>query len=552
MPDNDQPEDFQHLPTAGGDADAAKRAKKAALWKEVAERRQTRVSTQPPVQQLAPQDESPHAEPLHDDWADLLSLDPDAPHAPMAPMEIPVTPQIVATPVEVETRGDVSSRKRSVIRQNAPPATEPEEETNTRVVFTKSKSAQGHSPAAETPAAEKKQRPTEAPPKPPTREKRLVETRDEDGTEKAKTPEDATADKPSPASAESASEPKKHGFLWEKWETWGGRSLAISLAVHALLIGTGGFLVVSQGLLDSQVDFLPGGTKQGEAASQELQHKIQQKKSPWLKKSPMRKIVSMNSISDIILPEDVPDLLDLPQSNDLLSGNKMGGSLGLGGAGGGFGKSMGLGSKGGMVFQPLSMFGREIKAKRLALILDVSGSMAPYLPRVIEEVDKVARDSIIILYAGCGLAKPPPKGLDGEELFRTSGSEFEKFWRMGGMASLQDARKFKFSPAEAIPSESIFRILSRRPQTWFIHYLGTDYTWVALLSEQVRQADALYWFSDFQDHVDFQQILTVKENLLRRKQKLYIQPYQHGTSFDLVKSQLVDPSGGDVIEAVFE
>jgi hypothetical protein len=103
-----------------------------------------------------------------------------------------------------------------------------------------------------------------------------------------------------------------------------------------------------------------------------------------------------------------------------------------------------------------------------------------------------------------------------------------------------------------IQGESIFRLLAKRQQTWFIHYVGTGYTWTALLSEQVRQADALYWFSDFQDRVDFQQVMTVKENLLRRKQKLYIQPYQHGTSFDLVKSQLVEPTGGDVIEAVLE
>ena len=82
--------------------------------------------------------------------------------------------------------------------------------------------------------------------------------------------------------------------------------------------------------------------------------------------------------------------------------------------------------------------------------------------------------------------------------------------------------------------------------------LGTGYTWTALLSEQVRQADAIYWFSDFQDRVDFQQVMVVKENLLRRKQKLYIQPYMHGTSFDLVKSQLVEPTGGDVIEAILE
>jgi hypothetical protein len=44
----------------------------------------------------------------------------------------------------------------------------------------------------------------------------------------------------------------------------------------------------------------------------------------------------------------------------------------------------------------------------------------------------------------------------------------------------------------------------------------------------------------------------VKENLQRRKQKLYIQPYGIGSGLDLVKSQLVEPTGGDVIETTFE
>lgn len=561
MPDNDHPEDFQHLPTADGGSDAARRAKKAALWKEVADRRQSRISApqptepepEPEPESLPPQDDFHHAAaPLHEDWADLLSLDPDAPHAPMAPMQMPVKAPVVSTPVEVETRGDVSSRKRSVIRRNAPPR--PETETHTRVIMATPKPARDEKPPVEKPQrAVVQEIAPETPPEPPVRKKRQPEPLEEDADEKVKSPDDSEANKDEadkkPAVPAEPSEPKKHGLLWEKWEAWGGRSLALSLLIHTLLIGTGGFIVVSQGLLDSQVDFLPGGSKQGEAASQELQHKIQQKKSPWLK-TPMRKIVSMTSISDIVLPEDVPDLLDLPKSNDLLSG-KMGGGLGLGGAGGGFGKGMGLGAKSGMVFQPLSMFGREIKAKKLALVLDVSSSMAPFLPRVIEEVDKVARDSIVVLYFGCGLDTPPPRGLEGEEVYRTSGSEFERFWRLGG-ATLAEGRKFKFSASDAIPSESMFRMLSRRPQTFFVHNVGLGYTWLALLSEQVRQADALYWFSDFQDHVDFQQVMTVKENLLRRKQRLYIQPYQHGSAFDLVKSQLVEPTRGDVIEATLE
>lgn len=362
------------------------------------------------------------------------------------------------------------------------------------------------------------------------------------GKDPIKESDDAVNDQPS--------ELKKKWL--DKWDTWGGRSLAISLVIHFFIIGAGGFLVVNQGLLDEQVDFLPGGSKQGAEASQALEHKVQQKKKTWLNKPvPMRKIASINSVSEIVLPDEVPDLLDLPESKDMMSSSM--GAAGLGGAGGGFGKGMGLGSKSGMVFQPLSMFGREIKAKKLALVLDVSGSMAPYLPRVIAEVDKVARESVVVLYVGCGLDKPPAKGLDGEDLYRTSGTEFEKFWRAGGMATLQEARRFKFSKSDVIPMESVYQVLAKRPNTWFVHYLGTNnYTWLALLSEQVRQADALYWFSDFQDPVNFQQVLTVKENLMRRKQKLYIQPYGIGSGLDLVKSQLVEPTGGEVIEAAFE
>lgn len=296
------------------------------------------------------------------------------------------------------------------------------------------------------------------------------------------------------------------------------------------------------------MDFLPGGgTQQSAAASQALEHKIQQKKSPWLKKAmPVRKIAAAGAISDIVLPDEMPDLLELPQSKDLLSGGgKLTAGMGLAGAGGGFGKSMGLGSQSGMVFQPFSMFGMQIKAKKLALVLDVSTSMAPHLPRVIEEVDKVAKGSVVILYFGCGLEPPPPQGLDGDEVYSTSSVEFEKFWRLGG-ASLEETRKFRIDPKNEIQNEAIFRMLSKRPQTYFIHNTGLGYTWLALLNDKVRLADGIYWFSDFQDRVDFRQVNIVRENLERRKQRLYMHAYMQGSSYDLVRTQLVEPTQGDV------
>lgn len=545
MPDL-PPDDFQHLPTA--DAEQA-RAAKAALWKKIADEKKR--SRQVQEEAAAEASVSVPSVPTSsaDGWAELFSTPPEE----LIPDSLPSLPSTPAAP----------ARKRSILRRSTPLVV-PEE------------------PAIAPPSSREEVFSTpSSPAEPPTSLDSAARAEPQDASETASAVEQASAtarpddSEPSheraaelPTSAKKQEQPdaepseESHrpagseppaatailiSLLRQKWIQWGGASLSLSLAIHALVLGIGGFLVVNQMTLDRQVDFLPGGTQQGQQASQALEHKIQQKKNPWLRKPvPMRKIAAIGSISDIVLPDEVPDLLELPDAGDMLSASKLGGA-GLGG--GGFGKGMGLGAKSGMVFQPLSMFGREIKAKRLALVLDVSSSMAPYLPRVIEEVDKVARNSVVVLFPGCGLDEPPRKGLDGEDVFRTNGSEFERFWRMGGMSSYDDARKFKFSRTDPIPSESIFTLLSKRPQTYFIHYVGTGYAWTALLSEQVRQADALYWFSDFQDHVDFSQLDIVREGLMRRKQKLYIQPYMRGSSYDLVKSQLVDPTGGEVIEA---
>jgi len=328
----------------------------------------------------------------------------------------------------------------------------------------------------------------------------------------------------------------------ERWEKWGGRSLALSICIHVLILSAAALIVVHQ-VMDRQIDFLPGGgSVQGAQAEQALQYKIQQKKNPWLKQSmPNRKLAVANSLSNVMLPTDVPDMLDFSSASKPLGGGAANGGFGLAGAAGGFGKGVGLGAKSGMTFGPL--FGLNIKAKKLAVVLDVSTSMTPHLERVVKEVDKVGKGSVVVLYFGCGL-EAPKKPLVGTKVFRTSSIEFEKFWRMGG-ATYMETAEYKIDSKKPIPSKDLFLQLSRRPQTYFVHNVGVGYTWLALLSDEVRNADGLYWFSDFQDTVDFKQIAVVLDNLKRRKQRLYIHSYGKGQYFDLVKSQLVVPTEGD-------
>ena len=346
---------------------------------------------------------------------------------------------------------------------------------------------------------------------------------------------------PPPRVTVEAGVPPKDSWR-ERWDKWGGHSLALSIGVHVVILTAAALIVVHQ-VMDRQIDFLPGGgSVQGAQAEQALQHKIQQKKNPWLKQSmPNRKLAVANSLNNLLLPTDVPDMLDFSSASKPLSGGPANGGFGLAGAAGGFGKGVGLGAKSGMTFGPL--FGLNIKAKKLAVVLDVSTSMTPHLERVVKEVDKVAKGSVVVLYFGCGL-EAPKKPLVGTKVFRTSSIEFEKFWRLGG-ATYMETAEYKIDTKKPIPSKDLFLQLSRRPQTYFVHNVGVGFTWLALLSDEVRNADGLYWFSDFQDTVDFKQIGVVLDNLKRRKQRLYIHSYGKGQYFDLVKNQLVVPTEGD-------
>jgi hypothetical protein len=225
--------------------------------------------------------------------------------------------------------------------------------------------------------------------------------------------------------------------------------------------------------------------------------------------------------------------------------------FGSAGAGGGFGNGIGTGGKSGVTFGPIMMFGKQINAKRIAVVLDVSRSMTPYLEKVVNELDRVARGSTVVLYYGCGLMRAD--GRVDETVQRTQSKDFERFWRIwqgDGMLGFsgQDLKKISFPPGEPIPLEDLFQFLSRRLGTYFLDYNGMDYAWSALLCNEVRSADAVYWFSDFEDDVDNRQMKTLAENMRLRRQRLFIHPQIHGSSFNEVVDQVVKVTGGEVVE----
>jgi hypothetical protein len=164
---------------------------------------------------------------------------------------------------------------------------------------------------------------------------------------------------------------------WRKLaEKIGIQSLGWSVGVHFFILLIAAFIGVSQ-VMDKQVDFLPGGSSpQSEAAAEELTHKIQQKKNPWLKSKPRLQAQTLNTA--ITLPEMPPlDMPDFSKINDRMDLSKVGGALGVGkplgmgtgGAGGGFGGGIGRGGR-------FSFVGQTALGKRVVFVVDVSGSMS--------------------------------------------------------------------------------------------------------------------------------------------------------------------------------
>ena len=170
--------------------------------------------------------------------------------------------------------------------------------------------------------------------------------------------------------------PKRNAFV-ELWKKIGGGSLTLSIAIHAGVLIVAGLIVFTSTQIQKNVDFLPGGgTAQGAQASQDLQHKVQQKRrSTIAKTTPMKKVVSTSSTSTISLPDTPPDILDVPDVSSMMGGGSLGGGgFGKGGGGGGFGTGMGMGSQAGFVSLPPTMRARCSTTERLEKLRQNGGS----------------------------------------------------------------------------------------------------------------------------------------------------------------------------------
>ncbi len=364
--------------------------------------------------------------------------------------------------------------------------------------------------------------------------------------DRANDPVDPPPVPPAQENAVRREERKANAFVGA-WKKIGGGSLVLSVLIHVALVAVAGLIVRQVVTSDPAVDFLPGGgSKAGQEASSELAHRVQMKRQHLLKKSmPMQKVASSNPLASISLPDLPAESLEIPDMSNLLGGSL--GSFGTLGAG------RGSGVMNGVTFKPVFMFGRELKdSRRIAVVMDVSRSMTRYLPAVAKELDKIARQSVLVLYFGCGLRTP--KGKFDDKVQAARGESFASFWQhWQGKTPLNlpmsQRKELKFDASQPIPLQEIYARMNGRPSTFYIDFIGVSYAQSALLCREVMGADTIYWFADFQDAVDEETMDVVRRGLQNRRQKLVIHASARGRSFEKVCANLVTPLGGEVIEA---
>ena len=186
------------------------------------------------------------------------------------------------------------------------------------------------------------------------------------------------------------------------------------------------------------------------------------------------------------------------------------------------------------------IFGMKVEGQKLGVILDVSGSMAEYLPLVIREVDRNF-DNAPIIYINNALIRPGGsiseiQPVIPEDVIPSRDGRATPYWFLWGDL-----------PRKA-PQRSVDRLINvfkTRPNTFLA--VGGHNRFTAAMDYLIsKNIDALYVFSDFEDFVDEEIAAEYGQKLGRNKVKTYVQPAEEQpTEFlGIVTNKIANRSNG--------
>ncbi len=184
------------------------------------------------------------------------------------------------------------------------------------------------------------------------------------------------------------------------------------------------------------------------------------------------------------------------------------------------------------------MFGQKMDGDVLGVILDVSGSMAEYLPAVVREVDANFKNAPIVYVNHAGILG---NGKD-TEIYPIIEEEVIPYWTHETERRYQSPYWFLWGDlprkAEQRYVDRLIETFKKRPNS-FIARGGQNRVGAAAEFLMGQGIDSLYVFSDFEDFVDEEICEELGKRLGRVKIKTYVQPAAARTEHLAVMSRRV-------------
>lgn len=190
--------------------------------------------------------------------------------------------------------------------------------------------------------------------------------------------------------------------------------------------------------------------------------------------------------------------------------------------------------------QSKMMFGQKLEGvgEVLGVILDVSGSMAEYLPLVIKEVDRNFKNAPIVYVNHAGMEG----GTKDCEIYPIIPDEVRPSWPKEWNKGIHSPYWFMWGDlprkADQKQVDRLIDIFKTRPNM-FIARGGRNRVGAAAEFLSSQKCDSLYIFSDFEDFVEEEIVTELGQKLGRSKVKTFVQPAAARTEHLAVVSRRV-------------
>lgn len=185
-----------------------------------------------------------------------------------------------------------------------------------------------------------------------------------------------------------------------------------------------------------------------------------------------------------------------------------------------FAPSMALGMSDGV---PMTLFGQKLDTAKLGVILDVSGSMAEFLPDVIREVDKNFRSAPIVYVTNALIQQSG----NPTQLVEIVPSEVIPYYEDAGEYRRHTPYWFLWHDLPRMaPQRYVDRLIQifKTRKNSFLAYGGHNRIGKAVEYLASTDCESVYIFSDFEDYIDETLVTEMGKLLSREKIKGFLQP----------------------------